>query len=87
MILPDEIADKGITLKDQYFDLKGASAYSSLAISTLREHIRKGLPAFKVGGKILIRLSEFDRWMERHRVNRDQDLTSIIDSVIDELRG
>ena len=37
----------------EYFDLNGLSAYSSLGVGTLRDHIRAGgLPCFKVKGKL-----------------------------------
>jgi len=87
MQIPDEIADRAITLKDQYFDLRGLSAYSSLKVATLRDHIRAGMPAFKVKGKILIRMSEFNDWVERYRINKEQDLNALVDSVMDELKG
>jgi len=52
MQLPDSIIKTGITLEDQFFDLKGLSVYSSLGISSLRYHIKEnGLPAFKIPGK------------------------------------
>ena len=31
MIIPDDIAETGITLKDQYFALKGLSTYSAIS--------------------------------------------------------
>ena len=83
MIIPDSITDRVISLKDQFFDLEGLSVYSALSVSTLRAHIRaNGLPAFKVMGKILIRKSEFDKWISRYRINQAQDLESIVDDVI-----
>lgn len=86
MILPDSIAEKGIFLKDQFFDLRGLSAYSSLSVSTLRDHIRaNGLPAYPVHGKILIKKSEFDKWIERYRVNKSQDLNVLADDVLKEI--
>jgi len=87
LIIPDHIVQDGITLKDQYFDLKGASAYSSLGESTLRDHIKKGLPCFKIGGKLLIRMSEFNQWIEGYRLHNKQDLDAIVNDVMDELRG
>ena len=88
MHIPDEIADKTITLKDQYFDLRGLSAYSSLGVPTIREHIKlSGLPAFKVKGKLLVRMSEFNKWIEGYRQNKAQDLDSLVDNVMEELRG
>ena len=88
MQIPDEIAAKTITLKDQYFDLRGLSAYSSLGVPTIREHIKlSGLPAFKVKGKLLVRMSEFDKWIEGYRQNKAQDLDVLVEGVMDELRG
>jgi hypothetical protein len=78
------IAD--IALKDQYFDLKGLSVYAAMGVPTLREYIRsEGLPCFKVKGKLLVKRSEFDRWLERYRVNQAQDLDSIVDGALNDL--
>ena len=87
MIIPDDIAEQGIILKDKYFDLKGLSLYSSLGVSTLRDYIRKGLPCFKIGGKILIRMSEFDQWLQGFRLHKEQDLTSIVNDIMSELKA
>ena len=85
MIIPDEIVSRqSIALKDKFFDLRGLSAYSSLGVSTLRDHIKKGLPSFKIGGKVLIKLSEFDRWLERYRVK--QDLNAIADDAVNQVK-
>lgn len=71
---------------DKYLDLKGLSEYSSLGVSTLREYIRcERLPHFKVRGKILVRISEFDEWMELSRVDEESHLAVLVDSVIDRL--
>ena len=86
MIIPDGIVEPAITLKDQYFDLKGLSAYSSLKVPTLRDHIREdGLPYFKPKGKVLVKRSEFDGWMERFRGNRERKLKAVVDDVVDSL--
>ena len=89
MILPDEIVEQfTIALKDQYFDLKGLSEYAALAVPTLRDYIKSGaLPCFKVKGKILVKRSEFDSWLERHRVNKSQDLNRIVDDVLSSIKG
>lgn len=89
MILPDNIiAGPAISLKDQYFDLKGLSAYSAFGVATLRDYIRSdALPCFKVKGKILIKRSEFDRWLERYRINKNQDLNYLVDGVMSDLSG
>jgi excisionase family DNA binding protein len=72
---------------DQYLDLKGLSKYSGLSVRTLRDHIKtKGLPCFKVKGKILVRKSEFDDWMEQFRVRKSQDINRIVDEVMASLK-
>jgi excisionase family DNA binding protein len=86
MQLPDDLILKTPGLRDQYFDLKGLAVYSSMSVSTLRDHIRvNGLPAYEVRGKILIKRSEFDAWISRYRMNRSQDLDKLADEVISEI--
>ena len=88
MLIPNKIA-KTIAFEDQFFDLKGLSAYSSLGISSLRHHIRENaLPVYCIRNgkgqvtKTLIKRSEFDRWMQlRWRA----DLDAIADEVLAEL--
>ena len=88
MILPDDITETTITFKDRFFDLKGLSAYSALAINTLRDYIREGLlPCFKIKGKILVKQSEFDFWIENYRVNRKKDITSIVNDVFKSMKN
>ena len=87
MQIPDNIVETAISLRGQYFDLRGLSAYSALAVGTLRDHIKSGsLPCFKVKGKILIKQSEFDHWIERYRLNKKEDLNNIINGVIESLK-
>lgn len=87
MILPDDITETTIILKDQYMDLKGLAVYSDLAVSTLRDHIRSGkLPCFKVKGKVLVKRSEFDIWMEGHRLNKKGDLNRIVNEAIKSIK-
>ncbi len=55
---------------DPYLSLKGLAGYASLSRRTLQDLInapRDPLPSYRVGGKILIRKSDFDRWMTRRR--------------------
>ena len=88
MEIPDNIIETAISLKDGYFDLPGLAKYCSLKVPTLRDHIRSGdLPAFKVKGKILIKKSEFDTWLEGYRVNRKQDLNNVVDDVMASLKS
>lgn len=87
MAIPDEIIDIGITLKDRYFDLRRLSVYSSLGVGTIRDYIREGtLPYFKIKGKILIRKSEFDEWMEEHRGESHQDINGMVNEIMNNLK-
>ena len=85
MIIPDDITAP-IALQDQYFDLKGLSAYASTGVSTLRDYIKaKGLPCFKLSGKVLIKRSEFDTWLEGFRVNKARDLSKLASDIMADL--
>ena len=87
MILPDNIAEITITLQDGYFDLKGLAGYSTLAVPTLRDYIRSGkLPAYKVKGKVLVKKSEFEKWMDNHRMDKKKDINGIVDEVVGSLK-
>lgn len=51
---------------DAYLSLKALRDYSTLSQRTLREAInaqRDPLPHYRVGGRVLVRRSEFDAWM------------------------
>jgi excisionase family DNA binding protein len=86
--LPSNIVEPVITLRDGYFDLRGLEEYSSIKVPTLRDYIKSGdLPCFKLKGKILVRKSEFDEWMEEYRVNKKKNINNIVDEVLNSLKG
>ena len=73
---------------DRLLDLKRLSEYSSLGIPTLRDYLRSnGLPYFKLKGKILVRLSEFNNWLESFKVDTKPDLDTLADDVLKSLKG
>lgn len=70
---------------DCYLPLRDLAHYSGISVRKLREHLREpadSLPHFKVGGRILVRRSEFDAWMLRHRRVSSDDLNGLIDDVL-----
>ena len=72
---------------DRLLDLRGLSAYSSLGVPTLRDYLRsEGLPHFKLKGKILIRVSDFNDWLGSFRVDPKQELKALVDDVMDGLK-
>ncbi len=85
MIVSDEKI-QAVTINDKYFDLKSLSEYCSLGVSTLRDHIKsRDLPCFKLGGKVLIKKSEFDEWILKFRENKKDEIENIADEVIKNL--
>ena len=82
-----DITETVKTFKDCFFDLKGLSAYSCISVGSLRDYLKTGLPYFKLKGKILIKRSEFDLWIERYRVNRSLDIDNIVNGVMSDLSG
>lgn len=79
--------------KPGYFDLRGLAAYSSISVSMLRYYVREhGLPCFKLmgekgnAGKVLVKRSEFDRWIESFRFNREQQIDDIVSGVMNSLK-
>ena len=47
---------------------------------------KKGLPCFKLDGKIVVKRSEFDRWMTRFRKNSKRDLGQLVDETVAQLK-
>ena len=82
-----DITETVKTFKDCFFDLKGLSAYSCISVGSLRDYLKTGLPYFKLKGKILVKRSEFDAWLERYRVNKKQDLNTLCDDILESLKG
>ena len=65
-----------------YLSLKSLAEYTSLSTRTLRHWINDPedpLPAYRVGGKLLFKWSEVERWIKRHRVTDVETNTSLND--------
>ena len=69
-----------------YMGLKDLSAWSGMGLTKLRGHIKAGdLPAFKVrGGSYLVKLEEFNQWMEQHRYQ--PNFTKLVDEVMEGMK-
>ena len=57
---------------DPFLSLKALAGYSSLSVRTLRHIIdelppEQALPCYRLPGKLLVRRSEFDAWLEQYR--------------------
>ena len=85
------LADRVVvsTVLDPFLGLRALAGYSSLSVRKLRdclEHPQHPLPCYRVGGKILVRRSEFDTWMAAYRHRGRQDVDRIVSEVLHELR-
>jgi hypothetical protein len=73
------------TALDPFLGLAQLARYSSLSVRKLREYLHDPshpLPHFRVGGKVLVRISEFDRWMTAYRGRTDTRVSAIVDDVL-----
>jgi hypothetical protein len=72
-----------VHVPDVSFPLKALAAYSGLSVRRLRDYLTDRtwpLPFYRIGGKILVRRSDYDVWAARFR--RD---AIAIDAMVDEL--
>jgi hypothetical protein len=70
----------------EWMDLKALQEYADVSERTLREN---PLPAVQVDrGKILVRRSHFDRWLEAHpfRAISSIDVGRVADEIINQFR-
>jgi excisionase family DNA binding protein len=80
------------TVEKEWLDLAGLTRYAAVSQRTLRDWIHRDvnpLPAVRVGTKILIRRSKFDRWLESHRLvpSESIDVTATVEQIINDLTG
>lgn len=77
----------GIRVDDCYMSLRALSVYSGISkrkLDDLRKDPYNPLPTFRVDGKVLVKKSEFDRWMERYRV-RVSGASRNVDQILEEV--
>lgn len=69
-----------------YKDLKDLADYSSCSVRWLRNRLtdkHHPLPHYRISGKLLVKVEEFDRWMAQYRVRPEPDeLDRIVDGVL-----
>ena len=71
---------------DAYLPLKTLVVYSGLSIRTLRgylAHATHPLPCFRIGGKVLVRRSDYDTWAAQFRVTTSTaDLDDLVNNMM-----
>jgi Helix-turn-helix domain len=74
-------------VEDRYLDLHQLALYSSLSVRTLRDYLsapHDPIPSYCVRRKILVRRSEFDRWLEKYRVDATR-VSRLVDDILCEM--
>jgi len=74
-------------LDREWLSLRQLTEYASVSERTLRDWLHRAtdaLPAVRVDGKILVRRSEFDAWLGRHRIEprAEIDVDAIVDGLL-----
>lgn len=71
--------------EDVYLSLRALAKYADLSIRTLRGYLVRGaspLPHYRIGGKILVKRSEFDAWMRQHRVRQPLPADDVVADLL-----
>lgn len=79
--------DGGARIGTEWLGLRQVTQYADVSERTVRAWIHASvdaLPAVRVGGKLLVRRSELDAWLGRHRVTplKAIDLDGIVRSAV-----
>lgn len=83
----DDAPNVSVRIDDAYLPLKALATYAGLSERTLRgylTHASHPLPCYRIGGKVLVRRSEFDQWAARFRTVA---ATAVDALVAEALRG
>src|SRR5262249_49906078 len=70
---------------DPFLDLRALAGYSSLSVRKLRDLLddaHNPLPSYRVGGKLLVRRSEFDAWIAGYRNRGSANVDAIVAEVL-----
>lgn len=70
---------------DPFLSLKALAAYSGLSVRTLRTLLTAPthpLPHYRIGGKLLVRRSEYDAWAARYRQVGRPDVARVVADVL-----
>src|SRR5262245_28574485 len=83
----EHIAGDVVLLRqDDYFlGLRALAKSSGLSVKTLRSHLSDPvhpLPHYRPGNKIIVRWSEFCRWLERYREILAPDVDAIVNEMV-----
>lgn len=70
---------------DPFLSLQALASYSGLSRRKLRDYLTDPahpLPCYRIGGKIVVRRSEYDSWAGRYRQVGQPDVDRIVSDVL-----
>ena len=70
-----------------FVGLVALSKLAGLSVRKLRDCLTDPfhpLRHYRVGGKIVVRYSDFEQWIERYRVGATEDLNRVVDEIVGE---
>ena len=70
---------------DPFLSLQALATYSSLSRRKLRDYLTDPihpLPCYRIGGKILVRRSEYDAWAVSYRPVGQADVDRVVSEVL-----
>ena len=79
-----------VRLDDFFLSLRALARAGNLSVKTLRGYLTDSthpLPHYRPGGKVIIRWSDFLRWLEHYKVMKSADLDRMVEEVMVYLRG
>jgi len=72
----------------EWLDLRAVQQYATISERTLRawiHHLIEPLPAVRVGGKVLVKRSDFDTWLRKH--SKNADVSEIVEKILAEVKA
>jgi hypothetical protein len=78
---------------DPYLSLRALADYSGLSVRTLRRFLERtppaqALPCYRLDGKVVVRRSEFDHYMQQYRMQGRPALVQTLRRLgLDRLQG
>jgi hypothetical protein len=70
-------------------DLKELSERTPLSVFTFRKYIKRGMPHYRIGRKILVDINEFETWFQQFKCGSTQmkrDLGFLVDDTLEKLK-
>ena len=75
-------------VNDVYLSLKELSQYAGFSVRRLRDFVSDPvapLPCYRIGGKVLVKRSEYDDWAQRFRRVSSGALDVIVDDLLKDI--